>query len=38
VQAVDVLGDDPGQPPAAAELGDGAVAVVRGRSGDVPPA
>ena len=38
VQAVHVLGDDPGQQPAAAQLGDGAVAVVGHRPGDVPPA
>ena len=38
VQAVHVLGDDPGQQPAAAQLGHGSVAVVRDRPGDMPPA
>lgn len=38
VQAVHVLGDDPGQQATPAEFGDGAVAVVRQRPGDAPPA
>ena len=38
VQPVDVLGDDPGQQPAAAELGHRVVAAVRDRLADVPPA
>ena len=38
VQAVHVLRDDPGQQPAAAHLGHGAMTVVRHRPGDVPPA
>jgi len=38
MQAIHVLGDDPGQQAAPAELGDGAVAVVRQSPGDPPPA
>jgi len=38
MQAVHVLGDDPGQQAAPAELVDGAVAVVRQSPGDPPPA
>ncbi len=38
MQAIDVLGDDPGQQAAPAEFGDGVMAVVRDGRGDVPPA
>jgi len=38
VQAVHVLGDDPGQQPAATEFRDGTMTMVRHRPGDVPPA
>ncbi len=38
MQAIHVLGDDPGQQAALAEFGDGSVAVVRPGPGDAPPA
>jgi hypothetical protein len=38
MQAVYILGDDPGQQAAPAEFGDDAVAVVRHGPGDAPPA